>query len=65
MIDWNDWGIWGGNGIWGNDIDINCRNCFNDRDFNGNVKWNDVDWNKVDRNKISFDKNQFNKINHE
>jgi len=61
-IDWNDWGIWGGNGNWGNDIDINCRNCFNDRDFNGNIKWNDVDWNNVDRNKISFDKNQFNKI---
>jgi hypothetical protein len=63
-IDWNDWGVWGGNGIWGNDIDINCRNCFNDRDFNGNIKWNDVDWNNVDRNKISFDKNQFNKISH-
>jgi len=64
VIDWNDWGVWGGNGIWGNDIDINCRNCFNDRDFNGNIKWNDVDWTKVDRNKISFDRNQFNKINH-
>ena len=64
VIDWNDWGVWGGNGRWGNDININCRNCFNDRDFNGNIKWNDVDWNKVDRNKISFDKNQFNKINH-
>lgn len=63
-IDWNDWGVWGGNGNWGNDININCRNCFNDRDFNGNIKWNDVDWNNVDRNKISFDKNQFNKINH-
>jgi hypothetical protein len=62
-IDWNDWGVWGGNGNWGNDIDINCNNCFNDRDFNGNVKWNDVDWNNVDRNKISFDKNQFNKLN--
>jgi hypothetical protein len=62
-IDWNDWGVWGGNGNWGNDININCRNCFNDRDFNGNIKWNDVDWNKVDRSKISFDKNQFNKIN--
>jgi len=62
VIDWNDWGIWGGNGNWGNDIDINCRNCFNDRDFNGNIKWNDVDWSKVDRSKISFDKNQFNKL---
>jgi hypothetical protein len=63
-IDWNDWGVWGGNNPWNNDIDINCRNCFNDRDFNGNIKWNDVDWSKVDRNKISFDKNQLNKINH-
>lgn len=62
VIDWNDWGIWGGNGNWGNDIDIDCKNCFNN--INGKVKWNDVDWSKVDRNKISFDKNQFNKINH-
>jgi hypothetical protein len=62
VIDWNDWGIWGGNGNWGNDIDINCRNCFNDRDFNGNIKWNDVDWNRVDHHKISFDKSQFNKL---
>jgi hypothetical protein len=63
IIDWNDWGIWGGNGNWGNDIDINCRNCFNNRDFNGNIKWNDVDWANVDHRKMSFDKSQFNKIN--
>jgi hypothetical protein len=63
VIDWNDWGVWGGNGPWGNDIDINCRNCFNNRDFNGNIKWNDVDWANVDRSKIDFDRNQFNQIN--
>jgi hypothetical protein len=60
VIDWNDWGIWGGNGNWGNDIDINCRNCFNN--INGKVKWNDVDWARVDHRDISIDKNQFNKI---
>jgi len=61
-IDWNDWGVWGGNGNWGNDIDINCKNCFNN--INGKVKWNDVDWARVDHRDISIDKNQFNKINH-
>jgi len=63
VVDWNDWGVWGGH--WnGNDvnIDIGCNNCFNNRDFNGNIKWNDVDWKNVDRNKISIDKNQFNEI---
>ncbi|MCX7303737.1 MAG: DUF3300 domain-containing protein [Hyphomicrobiales bacterium] len=61
VVDWNDWGVWGGH--WhGNDIDINCRNCFNNRDFNGKVNFNDVDWKNVDRSKINIDKNQFNKI---
>ena len=60
-IDWDDWGVWGGR--WdGNDIDIDCNNCFNNRDFNGKVNLNDVDWKNVDRRKINFDKNQFNKI---
>jgi hypothetical protein len=46
-IDWSDWGVWGGNGRWGNDLDIDCNNCFNNRNFNGKMKWNDVDWNNV------------------
>jgi hypothetical protein len=61
VVDWNDWGVWGGNN-WGNDIDIDCNNCFNNRDFNGKVNLNDVDWRNVDRSKINFDKKQFNKI---
>ncbi|WP_373505556.1 DUF3300 domain-containing protein [Aestuariivirga sp.] len=64
IVDWDD-GFWGGN--WGNnwgggDIDIDCNNCFNDRDFNGRINMNDVDWKNVDRSKIKFDKTQLNKI---
>ena len=61
VVDWDDWGVWGGSN-WGNDIDIDCNNCFNDRDFNGKVNINKVDWKKVDRSKINIDKKQFNKI---
>jgi Protein of unknown function (DUF3300) len=63
VVDWNDWGVWGGH--WnGNDvnIDIGCNNCFNNRNFNGDINWKDVDWKNVDRNKINIDRNQFNKI---
>ena len=60
-VDWDDWGVWGGSN-WGNDIDIDCNNCFNNVDFNGKVNINDVDWKNVDRSKINIDKNQFNKI---
>jgi hypothetical protein len=61
VVDWNDWGVWGGN--WhGNDIDIDCNNCFNNRDFNGKINFNDVDWRNVDRSKINIDKNQFDKM---
>ena len=60
-VDWDDWGVWGGR--WdGGDIDIDCNNCFNNRDFNGKVNFNDVDWKNVDRSKINFDKNQLNNI---
>jgi hypothetical protein len=60
-VDWDDWGVWGGR--WnGNDIDIDCNNCFNNRDFNGKVNFNDVDWKNVDRSKINIDRNQFNKF---
>ncbi|APO72238.1 hypothetical protein IE4872_PD01719 (plasmid) [Rhizobium gallicum] len=56
IVNWDDWGVWGGD--WGGDVDIDCNNCFNDRDFNGKVKWNDVDWTKVDRSKLSVGKDQ-------
>jgi hypothetical protein len=57
IVNWDDWGVWGGR--WNGDVDIDCNNCFNDRNFNGKVKWNDVDWTKVDRSKLSIDKSQF------
>ncbi|MCF6100443.1 DUF3300 domain-containing protein [Mesorhizobium muleiense] len=60
-VDWNDWGVWGGR--WnGNDINIDCNNCFNNRDFNGKINLNDVDWKNIDRSKINIDRNQFNKF---
>lgn len=60
-VDWNNYGVWGGR--WnGGDVNIDCNNCFNNRDFNGKVNINDVDWKNVDRSKINIDKNQFNKI---
>lgn len=60
-VDWDDWNVWGGR--WdGGDIDIDCNNCFNDRDFNGKVNFNDVDWKNVDRSKINVDRNQFTKL---
>jgi hypothetical protein len=58
-VDWNGGGVWGGR--WnGNDIDIDCNNCFNN--INGKVNFNDVDWKNVDRSKLNFDKNQFANI---
>ncbi len=60
-MDWDDWGVWGGR--WnGGDLDIDCNNCFNNRDFNGRINLNDVDWKNVDRSKIKFDRNQFDKF---
>ncbi|MER8485923.1 DUF3300 domain-containing protein [Mesorhizobium sp. M1322] len=60
-VDWDDWGVWGGR--WnGNDIDIDCNNCFNNRHFNGKINFNDVDWKNIDRDKINIDRNQFNKF---
>ena len=46
----------------GGDIDIDCNNCFNNRDFNGKINFNDVDWRNVDRSKINIDRDQFNKL---
>ena len=60
VVDWDDWGVWGGD--WDSDINIDCNKCFNDVDFDGKVNINDVDWKNVDRSKIDIDKNQFTKI---
>ncbi|TCU40085.1 uncharacterized protein DUF3300 [Rhizobium azibense] len=56
IVNWDDWGVWGGD--WDGDIDVDCNNCFNDRNFNGKVKWNDIDWTNVDRSKLSIGKDQ-------
>ncbi len=60
IVNWDDWGVWGGR--WDGDIDIDCNNCLNDRNFNGKLKWNDVDWSKVDRSKLSIGKDQLSKL---
>lgn len=60
IVNWDDWGVWGGR--WGGDVDIDCNNCLNDRNFNGKLKWNDVDWSKVDRSKLSIGKDQLSKL---
>ncbi|MBB3316804.1 hypothetical protein FHT77_002685 [Rhizobium sp. BK181] len=60
IVNWDDWGVWGGN--WGGDLDLDCNNCFNDRNFSGKVNWNDVDWTKVDRSKLNIDRNQLANI---
>lgn len=58
-VDWDDWDVWDGH--WhGNDLDIDCNNCFNDRDFNGKVNFNDVDWKNIDRSKINIDRDKLN-----
>ncbi|MFS8055057.1 DUF3300 domain-containing protein [Rhizobium sp. BR 317] len=59
-VNWNNWGVWGGN--WRGDVDIDCNNCFNNRNFSGKVKWNDVDWKNVDRSKLSIGKDQLAKM---
>ncbi|MEF0942952.1 DUF3300 domain-containing protein [Rhizobium sp. BR 362] len=59
-VNWNNWGVWGGN--WRGDVDVDCNNCFNNRNFNGKVKWNDVDWKNVDRSKLSIGKDQLAKM---
>ncbi len=60
IVNWDDWGVWGGR--WDGDIDIDCNNCLNDRNFNGKMKWNDVDWSNVDRSKLNISKDQLAKI---
>lgn len=60
-VDWDDWGVWGGR--WdGGDIDVDCNRCFNNRDFNGKVNFNDIDWKNVDRSKLNIDRNQLAKF---
>ncbi|MEW9808505.1 DUF3300 domain-containing protein [Mesorhizobium marinum] len=59
VVDWDDWGVWGGH--WnGGDIDIDCNHCFNHNDFNGKLNFNDVDWKNIDRDKIKIDRDKFN-----
>ncbi|MGK9287039.1 DUF3300 domain-containing protein [Sinorhizobium meliloti] len=61
VVDWDDWGVWGGR--WGgSDINIDCNNCFNNVNIRGKVDFKDVDWKNVDRSKISFDKSQLASI---
>ncbi|MEK1886423.1 MAG: DUF3300 domain-containing protein [Phyllobacterium sp.] len=60
VVNWDDWGVWGGN--WGGDVDIDCNNCLNNRNFNGKVNLNDVDWKNVDRSKLSIGKDQLGKL---
>ncbi|MFS8148615.1 DUF3300 domain-containing protein [Rhizobium sp. BR 249] len=60
VVNWDDWGVWGGR--WDGDIDIDCNNCLNDRNFNGKLKWNDVDWSNVDRSKLSIGKDQLSNL---
>ncbi|WP_353643111.1 DUF3300 domain-containing protein [Mesorhizobium sp. WSM2239] len=60
-VDWDDWDVWGGH--WdGSDIDIDCNDCFNDRDFDGKINFDDVDWKNVDRSKLNIDRDQFAKF---
>lgn len=62
VVDWDDWGVWGGH--WGGgDIDIDCDHCLNNVDISGKMKLSDIDWKNVDRDKIKFDHNQFANIN--
>ncbi|ODR92022.1 DUF3300 domain-containing protein [Sinorhizobium alkalisoli] len=60
IIDWDDWGVWGGR--WDGDIDVDCNKCFNNVDFDGKLKLNDIDWKNVDRSKLKFDRDQLQKF---
>lgn len=60
-VDWDDWGIWGGD--WdGGDIDVDCNQCFNNVDFNGKLNLKDADWKNIDRSKLNFDRSQLAKF---
>lgn len=58
IVDWDDWGVWGGD--WGGDVDIDCNKCFNNID--GKINWKDVDWKNVDRSKLNINRDQLAKI---
>ncbi|WEX89931.1 DUF3300 domain-containing protein [Sinorhizobium garamanticum] len=60
VVDWDNWGVWGGR--WDGDINVDCNKCFNNIDINGKIKWNDIDWKNVDRSKLSFDRDQLQKF---
>jgi uncharacterized membrane protein YgcG len=60
-VDWDDWNVW--DGRWdGNNIDIDCNHCFNDRDFNGKIDFKDVDWTNIDRSKINIDRDKLKNV---
>jgi len=60
-VDWDDWNVW--DGRWdGSDIDIDCNDCFNNRDFNGKIDIKDVDWKNVDRSKINIDRDKLKNV---
>lgn len=59
VVDWDDWGVWGGR--WNGDIDVDCNKCFN-IDIDGKIKWKDIDWKNVDRSKLQIDRDQFQKF---
>ena len=58
-LNWDDWGIWGGNWDAG-DLDIDCNNCLNN--INGKINFKDVDWRNIDRSKINIDRDQLAKL---
>ncbi|RUM95785.1 DUF3300 domain-containing protein [Pseudaminobacter arsenicus] len=58
IVDWDDWGVWGGD--WDGDVDIDCNGCLNN--INGKVNWKDVDWKNVDRSKLKIDRDQLAKL---
>lgn len=61
VVDWDDWGVWGGR--WNGDVDIDCNKCFNDINIDRDkFKMGDVDWKNIDRSKINFDRNQIANI---
>lgn len=58
VVDWDDWGVWGGR--WDGDVDIDCNHCLNN--INGKVNWKDIDWKNVDRSKLNISRDQLAKI---
>ena len=63
IVDWDDGfrgGHWGRD--WGNDIYIDCNNCFNNRRFRGKMAINDVDWKMLTVARSGLTESQLNRI---